>query len=462
MRLATSFRHLAVYPLTMAALAALMFIPAIQIGRGGAPLSRHRLDRQRQLLALSRKADLVISHKIRADRSAPEIWIQRLGAKQAAHRWRALQGRIWWTAWMGDGAPVLILPGPSSARPSALQPASESKALPGFQLLFTDALHEKVFREQPLGSAGIPSRLETVCLDRLMSTSAVRWRPAALSSLAGTSSVLLQSAAYGCLTLSLKGKDLRLSGFVSPRPLASAPERLKPSAPRVTQQQRSSMRPVDQATTLLQLHSHPSSPVLRALLERRLIKQNLESSFGVTPKLRRMLLDAPMALRLHRLAGGPYQAALELDLSLATPTTTVHSALKKMALGLEKRGLSSTNLALINSDGHSVTEALVWSRPERPQLGGWAWFMTQDRMPQLRFSLGAPPSARKPDPLNKDQTGMSIVLQPAALSKLGLMPGRWPDFVRQADRITLWIAPLMGDIVGPQDWSWLDGQLSLS
>ena len=133
-----------------------------------------------------------------------------------------------------------------------------------------------------------------------------------------------------------------------------------------------------------------------------------------------------------------------------------------MALGLEKRGLSSTNLALINSDGHSVTEALVWSRPERPQLGGWAWFMTQDRMPQLRFSLGAPPSARKPDPLNKDQTGMSIVLQPAALSKLGLMPGRWPDFVRQADRITLWIAPLMGDIVGPQDWSWLDGQLSLS
>jgi len=47
------------------------------------------------------------------------------------------------------------------------------------------------------------------------------------------------------------------------------------------------------------------------------------------------------------------------------------------------------------------------------------------------------------------------------LTQLGLLPGRWPAVVRQADRIKLWIAPLTGDKLGPQDWSWLDGQLSL-
>ena len=81
------------------------------------------------------------------------------------------------------------------------------------------------------------------------------------------------------------------------------------------------MTPVDDATTLLHLHSHPSSSVLRALLERPLIKRNLESAFGVTPKLRTLLLETPMALRLHRLPGGPYQAALEIDLKLASATT---------------------------------------------------------------------------------------------------------------------------------------------
>ena len=462
MRVASSLRHLALYPLTTAALAFLLLIPAIQIGRLDAPLSRHRRDLIHLLQALSRKADLVLSHDIQADRSAPEIWIQRLGAEQAADRWSSLRGQIWWTAWMGDGAPVLILPRPSAARSAAdRSTAAEPEALPGFQLLFADALHEKVFREQPLELKGVPSRLETVCLDRLMSTRAVRWRPAALSSLAGASSVLLQSAAHGCLSLSLRGKDLRFSGFVSPRPLASAPDQLSPSQPRLMQQERSAMAPSGDATTLLHVHSHPSSPVLRALLERPLIKQPLESAFGVTPKLRRLLLDAPMALRLHRLAGGPYQAALELDLNLASPTTAVAAALEKTALGLEERGLSRSKLALINPDGRSVTEALVWNQPERPPLGGWAWFKTEDQTPQLRFSLGAPPSARQPEPLNKDQTGLSIVLQPAALTQLGLLPGRWPAVVRKADRIKLWIAPLTGGKLGPQDWSWLDGQLSL-
>ena len=456
MRVASNLRHLAFYPLTAAALAALLLVPAFQIARLSAPFGRDRQDLKLQLQALSREADLVLSHDIRMDRSAPEIWIQRLGAEQAADRWRALQGQIWWMAWMGDGAPVLILPGPSAA-----QPSSDSEAAPGVQLLFADALHEKVFRERPLASTGVPSRLETVCLDRLMSTSAVRWRPAALSSLAGVSSVLLQSAAHGCLSLSLKGKDLRFSGFVSPRPLASAPDRLRPSAPRATDQERSSMTPVDDATTLLHLHSHPSSSVLRALLERPLIKRNLESAFGVTPKLRTLLLEAPMALRLHRLPGGPYQAALEIDLKLASPTTAIQSALEKTKLALQKRGLSNSNLALINPDGRSVTESLVWSRPGGPPLGGWAWFKPEDQTRHLRFSLGAPPSARPVESLNEDQTGLSMVLLPAALSKLALLPGRWPAVVRQADGIKLWMSPLTGDELGPQDWFWLDGQLSL-
>ena len=210
MRVALSLRHLAFYPLTAAALAVLLLIPAIQIGHHGVPLSRHRRDLKQLLQALSRKADLVLSHDIQADRSAPEIWIQRLGAEQAADRWSALRGQIWWTAWVGDGAPVLIVPRPSAARsaaaqPTASQPTAEPEALPGYQLLFADALHEKVFREQPLELKGVPSLLETVCLDRLMSTRAVRWRPAALSS-GRASSVLLQSAAHGCLSLALKGK----------------------------------------------------------------------------------------------------------------------------------------------------------------------------------------------------------------------------------------------------------------
>ena len=141
MRVASSLRHLAFYPLTTAALAFLLLIPAIQIGRLDAPLSRHRRDLIHLLQALSRKADLVLSHDIQADRSAPEIWIQRLGAEQAADRWSALRGQIWWTAWMGDGAPVLILPRPSAARsaaaqptasqPTASQPTAEPEGLPG-------------------------------------------------------------------------------------------------------------------------------------------------------------------------------------------------------------------------------------------------------------------------------------------------------------------------------------------
>ena len=118
---------------------------------------------------------------------------------------------------LNDGSDILLLPATASNLSSEL-------SMP--RLVFADPGQASVFEQQSRVGRPPRSRLMKQCLTRLIEGPAVLWSAEALPTMAGPISALLQSASYGCLSLTRHATCLRFRGVVAFRPLERAPAAL--------------------------------------------------------------------------------------------------------------------------------------------------------------------------------------------------------------------------------------------
>jgi len=433
-----------VHPLTTSALSLLILLPLVRLvlpdvrkNAAGDQETMHRL------LAVS---ELLQSHRVQADQPPPDLWSQRLGSEEATRLWVNSNGAIWWTAWLSDGPAVLVLP----ATPS--DPPVEQSSL---RLEFADDLHAKVFVQQSAGSRPLRSRLMNQCLDLLREGPAVHWTPAAVPSMAGPIARLLPSVSNGCLRLTRTAAQIRFSGVVSSLSLEQAPAGVRLVAPQFRGKERLPMTPVADDALLLRLESPAADQLLRRFLTNESIQQSLESNFGLPSSTLTTLLKAPLQIRLTPVSG-PFQAVVHMNLRLAMPRAHLASTLNRVGKALEERGLVRQVVDVINPDGRSASEAVVWSRADGPPLGGWIVAPSDDSLQRLAMSLGGSPLPSDPGSTDPG-TWLSMTMLPRELVRRGLMADSWSETIQQAVSLKLQLQPLFKNRA---DWQWLEGQLA--
>ena len=432
-------------PLTTSALSLLILLPLVRLvlpdvrkNAAGDQETMHRL------LAVS---ELLQSHRVQADQPPPDLWSQRLGSEEATRLWVNSNGAIWWTAWLSDGPAVLVLP----ATPS--DPPAEQSSL---RLEFADDLHAKVFVQQSAGSRPLRSRLMNQCLDLLREGPAVHWTPAAVPSMAGPIARLLPSVSNGCLRLTRTAAQIRFSGVVSSLSLEQAPAGVRLVAPLFRGKERLPMTPVADDALLLRLESPAADQLLRRFLTNESIQQSLESNFGLPSSTLTTLLKAPLQIRLTPVSRGPFQAVVHMNLRLAMPRAHLASTLNRVGKALEERGLVRQVVDVINPDGRSASEAVVWSRADGPPLGGWIVAPSDDSLQRLALSLGGSPLPSDPGSTDPG-TWLSMTMLPRELVRRGLMADSWSETIQQAVSLKLQLQPLFKNRA---DWQWLEGQLA--
>ena len=266
-------------------------------GRALAP----RLSDQGSLLFFLRESRLIQSFNVDSAELPPDVWQRRLGLKAAAQRWQSSKGHRWWMVWLQDGSPLLVL-----HRTKASEPSRVSSTFPDVELLFADELHRKSFFSKSPSRISTRSILEEDCIDRLTRSPAVAWNPSGLSAIAGPLAFALNSGSHGCLSLTLDGRQrLRLDGSVSSRPLSSPPKSLR-RPPEIE----SGFQAFVDATPMnnrLALHWQGAStkPLFSSLLQRRLISDAIEKTYGLTPDFQAAWLGAPFDLKAQLRNDGP-------------------------------------------------------------------------------------------------------------------------------------------------------------
>jgi hypothetical protein len=81
-------------------------------------------------------------------------------------------------------------------------------------------------------------------------------------------------------------------------------------------------------------------------------------------------------------------------------------------------------------------------RDDGAVVGGWRWQSVGAGEPQLLLFLGpAPQGLAPPVPAQPRNAALELQVQPAALSRLGLMPQGFPQLVRQAALLQLSLSP---------------------
>ena len=105
---------------------------------------------------------------------------------------------------------------------------------------------------------------------------------------------------------------------------------------------------------------------------------------------------------------------------------------------------------VINPDGRSASEAVVWSRADGPPLGGWIVAPSDDSLQRLAMSLGGSPLPSDPGSTDPG-TWLSMTMLPRELVRRGLMADSWSESLK------LQLQPLFKNRA---DWQWLEGQLA--
>ena len=447
MRKPACLRWMLVHALTTSALSLLILVPLVRLSLPDVRKDDTDGDQEtmHRLLAVS---ELLQSHRVQPDQSPPDLWKQRLGSEHATRLWVNSSGAIWWTAWLRDGPAVLVLP----VTPSD-SPAEESS----LRLEFADDLHAKVFVQQSAVSRPPRSRLMNQCLDLLREGPAVHWTAAALPSMAGPIVRLLPSASNGCLRFTRNAAQIRFSGVVSSLSLEQAPAGVQLVAPLFRRMERLPMTPVADDSMLLRLDSPKADQLLGSLLTNESIQQSLESNFGLPSSTLTTLLKAPLQIRLTPVSIGPFQAVLHMNLRLTMSRALLATTLNSVGEALEERGLVRQVVDVINPDGRSASEAVVWSRADGPPLGGWIVAPSDDSLQHLELSLGGSPLPRGPG--NTDPgTRLSMTMLPRELVRRGLMADSWSSTIQQAVSLKLQLQPLFKN---KADWQWLEGQLAV-
>ena len=361
--------------------------------------------------------------------------------------------------WLQDGAPLLVLQRTTASKPSRL-----ASSFPDVELVFADELHRtSFFSTRPSGGL-TRSKLEKDCIDRLTRSTAVAWNPSGLSAIAGPLTFALHSGSHGCLSLALDGRRmLILEGSVSSRPLSSAPWSLR--RPPGIESAFRTFRGASPTNHRLALHWQGAStkPLFASLLQRRLISDAIEKTYGLTPKFQAEWLKAPMDLQAKLSNDGPFKASLQLSLAFdPRHDEIVNKGLASLASNLEQRGLRpEVNQSTVGTN-KAQSAAIIWKGSDQNVLGHWSVQSTTPYQMSLQLSLGRPLEAVLPSLTLKPKSGLSVRFDAKQLRRLGWLKATWPALVQQAGQGELLLKPMLGHRSGQAEtWYWLKGQLSL-
>ena len=92
----------------------------------------------------------------------------------------------------------------------------------------------------------------------------------------------------------------------------------------------------------LALHWQGAStkPLFGSLLQRRLIADEIEKTYGLSPKFQAHWLGAPVDLQVRTRNDGPFKASIQLSLAFpAGQAETLNKGLASLSSSLEQRGL---------------------------------------------------------------------------------------------------------------------------
>ena len=460
------------HPITAALIVLLIGWSAASLlisGRWLAP----RFSNQGSLLFFVRQSRLIQSFDVDSAKAPPDVWLKRLGSSAAAQRWQSSVGQRWWMVWLQDGAPLLVL-----ASTEASEPSRVSSSFPDVELLFADELHRKSFFSSLPSRPSTPSSVENQCIDRLSQSTAVAWNPSGLSSIAGPLDFALHSASYGCLTLTLDDRrTLMFDGAVSSRPLSSA----QLSSAQLSSAQRSLRRSPDTESVFktsvdssptnnrIALHWQGAStkPLFGSLLQRRLIADEIEKTYGLSPQFQAHWLGAPVDLQVRTRNDGPFKASIQLSLAFpAGQAETLNKGLESLSSSLEQRGLRSQvsqSKAGTNRDQSTdQSRVLIWKDSQQNILGSWSLVSPTPDQISLRLSLGGPSDSVLPPVTLKPDSGLRVRFDAQQLGGLGWLKSTWPTLVRKAGQGELLLNSMMGNRSGQaESWYWLKGQLLL-
>ena len=422
-----------------------------------------RFSNQGSLLFFVRQSRLIQSFDVDSAQAPPDVWLKRLGSRAAAQRWHSSDGQRWWMVWLQDGAPLLVLPSTEASEPSRV-----SSSFPDVELLFADELHRKSFLSSLPSRPSKPSSVENECIDRLSQSTAVAWNPSGLSSIAGPLAFAFHSASYGCLTLTLDDRRmLMFDGAVSSRPLSSAPRSVR----RSPETESAFKRFVDSSPTNNRLAVHwqgaSTKPLFGSLLQRRLIADEIEKTYGLTPTFQAQWLGAPVDLQVRSRNDGPFKASIQLSLAFpAGQAESLNKGLASLSSSLEQRGLRpqlSQSKAGTNRDQSTdQSRVLIWKDSQQNSLGSWSVVSPTPDQISLRLSLGGPSDSVLPPVALKPDSGLRVRFDAQQLAGLGWLKSTWPTLVRKAGQGEILLNPMMGNRSGEAEtWYWLKGQLSL-
>ncbi len=447
-------------PITATTILLLLLLPALGLSRWPRP----RAEGLEQLMGT---ASLLQSFPPTPDRPLPELWAQRLGRPLAESLWRQ-QRRPWWQFWgmHADGAPFLAI--------SSLGfPGGPTGGLPPNALRVDDLV---VVAPDPLSRQLLADRLRPLqrrsrglhrgCLQRLEQEQAVFWSPSALGVIVGPVAPLLQRFQEGCLALELEPRGLRWQGEAAAVDGLLAPSSAAKAGP---QRPPTSLPPLP-SDLLLELEGASLDQLLQGLLARQLIREPLASRYGIDESRLPLLRRSPFRLRLRPLPSGPFQASLELQLSVGGQRRDWEQVLLRLAKALQEQGLGEAVPASIATATPRPAPALrrppaqpsraaTWSREDGVVVGGWRWLTRSAGEPDLLLFLGPPPlgnGTQGGPPPGADSPGESLPgqgkgpgeltlrVRPSALDQLGLLPLEMPQLVRRSEQLWLEAAPLSG------------------
>jgi hypothetical protein len=215
----------------------------------------------------------------------------------------------------------------------------------------------------------------------------------------------------------------------------------------------------------LALHWQGAStrPLFASLLQRRLISDEIEKTYGLTPNFQVQWLGAPMDLQAQLRKDGPFKASLQLSLAFkAQHAESLKTGLASIALNLEQRGLRPQVSSSTAETDNGQSTAVIWKGANQNVLGRWYVDSPRPDQISLRLSLGWPLGTGHPPLKLKPKSGLSIRFDAKQLREMGWLKATWPSLVQQAGQGELLVKPMLGSRSDPTDtWYWIKGQLSL-
>jgi hypothetical protein len=218
------------------------------------------------------------------------------------------------------------------------------------------------------------------------------------------------------------------------------------------------------APHLLEVQGARLDLLLRALLDRQIIREPLAERYGLTATLLERLQRTPFLLRLTEQPRGPFQASLALHLVVGSETKPWAGWLAPLRQALEGQGLTETEKEIDREPPQdSAKQPLpvsTWAREDGTVVGGWRWITgATGTSTELVFFLGSDPPAAG-SLASEAPAGLRLRARPAALAGLSLLPAEMPVVVRQAEQLDL-ISVSGGSGSKPSSLWWLRGGLQL-